>query len=105
MLVLQGNRILEVGSAVAVRAPAKPDRVIDVTGAWIVPGLIDLHMHFQQQRGDDFTQYGDSVGGRGDSPASYYRRNSSTAGITTVSERRTVDDVGRCGSRKPRWGP
>ena len=57
VLVLQGNRILAVGPAAAVRAPANPARVIDVTGAWIVPGLIDLHMHFQQQRGDDFDKW------------------------------------------------
>jgi imidazolonepropionase-like amidohydrolase len=60
VLVIQGNRILAAGSAAEIRLPAKIDRTVDVSGLYIVPGLIDLHMHFTQQRGDDFRQYHDS---------------------------------------------
>jgi len=60
LLVMQGDRILSVGSSGRVTLPAKVDQTIDVTGLYLVPGLIDLHMHFTQQRGDDFSRYRDS---------------------------------------------
>ena len=92
IVVLQGNRILEVGSAASVRLPAKVDRDIDTTGSWIVPGLIDLHIHFTQQRGDDFQLYRDS-------PAAAAIRGTLLAaqlidgGITSVRDVGTLDDV------------
>lgn len=92
LVVLQGNRIIDVGPAAAVRAPAKTDRVIDVTGSWIVPGLVDLHIHFTQQRGDDFEKYRDS-------PAAAAIRGVLLSsqlidgGITAVRDVGTLDDV------------
>ena len=92
VIVLQGNRIVDVGPAAAVRTPAKADRVIDVTGSWIVPGLVDLHIHFTQQRGDDFQKYRDS-------PAAAAIRGVLLAsqlidgGITAVRDVGTLDDV------------
>jgi imidazolonepropionase-like amidohydrolase len=92
IVVLQANRIVEVGPASAVRAPAKADRVIDVSGSWIVPGLIDLHMHFTQQRGDDFEKYRDSPAAaaiRGVLLSSQFI----DGGITAVRDVGTLDDV------------
>jgi len=60
VLVLRGNQILDVGPAARVKIPAKVDRTIDASGLYMLPGLIDLHMHFRQQRGDDFGLYRDS---------------------------------------------
>ena len=60
VLVMQGNRILDAGPAGKVAVPQQAARTVDVTGLYIVPGLIDLHMHFTQQRGDDFGLYRDS---------------------------------------------
>lgn len=60
VLVIRGNRILDVGSAEQVKLPAKVDRTIDARGLYMVPGLVDLHMHFRQQRGDDFSMFRDS---------------------------------------------
>ena len=60
VLVIRGNRILDVGPAARVQIPAKVDRTIDANGMYMTPGLIDLHMHFRQQRGDDFAMYRDS---------------------------------------------
>lgn len=60
MVVMQGNRILDIGAASKVAVPEKVDQTIDVSGLWIVPGLIDLHVHFTQQRGTDFGTYAES---------------------------------------------
>jgi imidazolonepropionase-like amidohydrolase len=60
VLVIRGDRILDVGPADQVRIPAKVDRTIDARGLYMLPGLVDLHMHFRQQRGDDFSMFRDS---------------------------------------------
>jgi imidazolonepropionase-like amidohydrolase len=50
VVVLQGDRILAVGPR---SSPAVPpgSRLLDVTGKWITPGLIDAHVHFFQSGG------------------------------------------------------
>ena len=60
VIVIRGDRILDVGAAGKVSIPSNVERTIDVSGLYVVPGLIDLHMHFTQQRGDDFSRYRDS---------------------------------------------
>lgn len=42
-VLIEENRILAAGFALEIPEGA---RVIDVTGKWIVPGLIDAHIHF-----------------------------------------------------------
>ncbi|MCA1586060.1 MAG: amidohydrolase family protein [Acidobacteria bacterium] len=92
VVVVQGDRVVDVGAAATVPLPAKVDRVIDVGGSWILPGLIDLHIHFTQQRGDDFQLYRDS-------PAAAAIRGVLLAaqlidgGITTARDVGTLDDV------------
>ena len=46
-IVIDGDRILSVGAASAVRVPAGA-RLLDAAGKWIIPGLIDGHVHFFQ---------------------------------------------------------
>jgi imidazolonepropionase-like amidohydrolase len=58
--VIRGNRILDVGPAGQVKIPPKVDRTVDARGLYMVPGLVDLHMHVRQQRGDDFSMFRDS---------------------------------------------
>ena len=47
-IVVEGNRIAKVGSAMTTR-PA--DTVIDATGKYILPGLIDAHCHLSLHQG------------------------------------------------------
>lgn len=47
-IVVEGNRIASVGSATPVRAG---DTVIDASGRYILPGLIDAHCHLSLHQG------------------------------------------------------
>jgi imidazolonepropionase-like amidohydrolase len=46
-VIIDGNRIVRVGPAKSTPAP-RGARLIDGTGKWVVPGLIDAHVHFFQ---------------------------------------------------------
>ncbi|WP_414901501.1 amidohydrolase family protein [Sphingomonas flavalba] len=92
VVLTQGDRILAAGPAGSVAIPADAARRIDATGLYILPGLIDLHIHFTQQRGADFGKYADSPAGaaiRGVALAEQLVG----AGITAVRDVGTVDDV------------
>lgn len=92
VVVMQGDRILAAGPAASTPVPPNAARVIDATGLYIMPGLIDLHIHFTQQRGDDMGRYLDS-------PAAAAIRGTALAGqlieagITAVRDVGTVEDV------------
>lgn len=91
VVVTQGDRIVAAGPASQVNVPAGA-RLIDTTGLFVMPGLIDLHVHFTQQRGPDMGLYSDS-------PAAAAIRGTAladqlvTAGITAVRDVGTVGDV------------
>ncbi|MBB5685980.1 amidohydrolase family protein [Sphingobium boeckii] len=92
VVVMQGDRIVAAGPAASTPVPANAARVIDATGLFIMPGLIDLHIHFTQQRGTDMGRYSDS-------PAAAAIRGTAladqlvTAGITAVRDVGTMEDV------------
>jgi hypothetical protein len=44
-LVIEGNRIAALGPRGQVRIPAG-SHIVDATGQYVIPGLIDAHMHF-----------------------------------------------------------
>lgn len=48
-VVVSGARIVAIGPRRA--APPPGARAIDVTGKWIIPGLVDAHVHFFQSGG------------------------------------------------------
>jgi imidazolonepropionase-like amidohydrolase len=92
LLVLQGDRILYAGASGDFRFPRPADRTIDTTGLYVLPGLIDLHVHFTSQRGDDAGRYRDS-----DAAAAIRGTlllgQLLDAGITTVRDTGTRSDV------------
>ena len=53
-ILIAGNRIRAVGPAASVRVP-QGARLIDAHGKWVIPGLIDSHVHFFQS-GDLYTR-------------------------------------------------
>src|SRR5207237_3390947 len=46
-IVIAERRIVAVGASATVEIPAK-STVIDARGKWVIPGLIDGHVHFFQ---------------------------------------------------------
>src|SRR5208337_2417617 len=52
LIAIEGNRITHVGTAGAAMRPQSPeDTVIDATGKFILPGLIDAHCHISLHQG------------------------------------------------------
>src|SRR5262245_12767069 len=49
-IVIEAGRILQIGPRNEVRVPNNA-QVIDARGKWIIPGLIDAHVHFSQSGG------------------------------------------------------
>jgi imidazolonepropionase-like amidohydrolase len=47
VIIMRGNRIERAGSAAGIEIPADA-RIVDARGKWVVPGLIDAHVHFFQ---------------------------------------------------------
>jgi imidazolonepropionase-like amidohydrolase len=53
-IVIQGDRIQQIGTRGTIK-PGPGTTVIDATGKFVIPGLIDAHVHFDQS-GDVFTR-------------------------------------------------
>ena len=45
LIVLDGERIGYVGPAAGIEIP-EGAQVVSAEGAWVIPGMIDVHMHF-----------------------------------------------------------
>jgi imidazolonepropionase-like amidohydrolase len=54
VVVVSGDRIADVGPSSKIAVP-KNTKTIDARGKWIIPGLIDAHVHFFQS-GDLYTR-------------------------------------------------
>ncbi|HKZ78083.1 MAG TPA: amidohydrolase family protein [Pyrinomonadaceae bacterium] len=57
VVVIQGNKITSVASKNRTKVP-KAAKVIDVTGKYILPGLIDMHIHYHDWMGELFLAHG-----------------------------------------------
>jgi len=92
LLISQGDQILYAGSMNGHEMPSAPHTKIDTSGLYILPGLIDLHVHMTSQRGDDAGRYRDS-----DAAAAIrgtlLLRQLGAAGITTIRDTGTRNDV------------
>jgi imidazolonepropionase-like amidohydrolase len=51
LVVVEGNRITHVGPDSPIRPESPDDTVIDATGKFILPGLIDAHCHISLHQG------------------------------------------------------
>jgi imidazolonepropionase-like amidohydrolase len=49
-IVIEGGRIRDIGPRNEVRVPGNA-QTIDARGKWVIPGLIDAHVHFSQSGG------------------------------------------------------
>jgi len=49
-IVYKDGKILQVGPSAKIKAP-KGATIIDVTGKWVMPGMVDAHVHFFQTGG------------------------------------------------------
>ncbi|MBI2931769.1 MAG: dihydroorotase [Planctomycetes bacterium] len=64
-ILIRGGRILDpasrrdepgdlwIADGRIARGPGKPDRTIDASGRWVVPGLIDMHVHLREPGRED----------------------------------------------------
>jgi imidazolonepropionase-like amidohydrolase len=57
VVLISGNKILRVGNRAQVKVPAAA-KVIDITGKYVLPGLIDLHVHYKSWMGEMFLANG-----------------------------------------------
>lgn len=92
VVVVRGNRIMAAGPAASVPVPKDAVRVIDGTGLFLMPGLIDLHVHITSQRGPDFGRYPDSDAAAA-IRATALAGSLVRAGITTIRDPATTGDV------------
>src|ERR1022692_1601351 len=71
-ILVEGGRIARLGDAVAGRW-AEPDMVIDATDKYVMPGIVNTHMHWHEER-------------VGPIPIQYERDLYLAAGVTTARE-------------------
>jgi hypothetical protein len=71
-LSLEGGMIARIGNA-ATEKWAPPDAVIDATGEWVMPGIVNTHMHWHEER-------------VGPIPIQYERNLYLASGVTTARE-------------------
>jgi imidazolonepropionase-like amidohydrolase len=49
-IVYKDGKILQVGASTSIR-PVKGAKIIDASGRWVMPGMVDAHVHFFQTGG------------------------------------------------------
>ncbi|HKZ76895.1 MAG TPA: amidohydrolase family protein [Pyrinomonadaceae bacterium] len=57
VILIKGNRIVSVGTKGKIKY-SKSARVIDTAGKYVLPGLIDIHVHYNDWMGELFLAHG-----------------------------------------------
>lgn len=57
VVLIEGDKIRAVGSKRTVRLP-RGAKVIDASGKYVIPGLIDMHVHYREWQGELFVNHG-----------------------------------------------
>ena len=57
VVLIKGDRIIKVGSKRSVKYP-KTTRLVDMSGKFILPGLIDIHVHYNDWMGEMYLAHG-----------------------------------------------
>lgn len=57
LVIIEGDRIVKVGIKGKTKYPSTA-KVIDVTGKYVLPGLIDMHVHYDGWMGELFLAHG-----------------------------------------------
>ena len=93
-IVIEGDTIVEMGDASGVIVPPGA-RVIDLGQAWILPGLIDCHVHLVSDRGGVDATINTLTGSVADRAydAAVNARKTLEAGFTTVRNLGDIDGV------------
>ena len=78
-LLLEGGMIARVGSASGERWP-EADAVIDATGKYVMPGIVNTHMHWHEER-------------VGPMPIQYERNLYLASGVTTAQPETPFDQL------------
>lgn len=92
VVVIRGSQIEAAGPATTVHVPNDVARTIDATGMWMMPGMIDLHIHLRSQRGSDGGAYPNTLAAAG-IRGTLFLQSLVRAGITAVVDRGTPDDL------------
>ena len=92
--MIEGDTIVEMGDASGVIVPPGA-RVIDLGQAWILPGLIDCHVHLVSDRGGVDATINNLTGSVADRAydAAVNARKTLEAGFTTVRNLGDIDGV------------
>jgi imidazolonepropionase-like amidohydrolase len=88
-VVVEGGRIADIvpsGATAALAARSSADALIDATGKYVMPGIVNAHMHWHEERQTGIPQ-----------PIQYERNLYLAAGVTTARE------VGGDFDKSKRW--
>lgn len=92
VVLVQGEKILQVGPAASVAVPAGA-KVVPMTGKWLIPGLMNMHVHFGLKLpGAEGNALLNETDGEEALRMAHNARRSLMAGVTTV--RLTAEDHG-----------